>query len=226
MRTLACMLLIGTMLVASAQAAQVTYNYGWEDGVGTIMGSFGNLVDPTNVTGLQTGQNGNVGTFDCPGANSGTRYLHVAEEPHDGTPQAYVAYIEYLTDGDVVDASFFGFDLTDTASPSLRIWAHYALSGDVNSFVASAGGNNTYTAGPGWDDVAWSWTFDSAGGTRDALVIEARLYSTPSTDPALRTDYFIDDVSVTAPDTATVTFAPEPASLVLLGLAGLLLRRR
>jgi hypothetical protein len=222
MRTALCLVSALGLLVSIAPAAQ--YDYGWEDG-GTILGSFGNLVDPTNVSGSQTGQAGDAGTYECPGPNSGTYYLHVAEEPHSSTPQAYIAYIENLTDGDVIDASYFGYDVTPDASPSLRIWAHYALSGDVNSYAGSAGGNDTYTAGTGWDQVAWSWTFDSDGGTRDALVIEARLYSAPSTGE-YRTDYFIDDVSVTAPDTAMVTFAPEPASLLLLGLAGLLIRRR
>ena len=50
------------------------------------------------------------------------------------------------------------------------------------------------------------------GGTRDALVIEARLYSTPSTSSD-STDFWIDDLCVTAPWTATINF-PEPGSAV------------
>lgn len=223
MRVMACMLGVVALLAAPALAD----TYGWEDGVGTILGSYGNLVDDTNVTGPQDGLDGSVpgspADFTCPGAHTGERYLHVAEQPHGGTPQAYLAFIENLTEGDVVTASFFGYDITPDVSPSLRIWAHYAYNGDVMSYAGSAGGNNEYTDGTGWDDVAWEWTIPAG---KEALVIEARVYSYPSTDDTLRTDYFIDDVMVTAPEGATITFAPEPASLLLLGLGLLALRRR
>ncbi|MCK4343280.1 MAG: PEP-CTERM sorting domain-containing protein [Phycisphaerae bacterium] len=220
MKKLSIILGVAVLIATPAFAANTVF-YSWEDG-GTILGSYGNLVDPTNVTGAQVGQAGDQPDYTCPGACSGTYYLHVAEEPQSGTPQAYVAFIENLAENDVVDASFFGFDLTAGASPSLRIWAHYAYNGDVLSYDGSASGNTDYTAGTGWDEVSHSWTIPAG---KEALVIEARLYSTPSTGE-YRTDYFIDDLTVTAPDSATITVAPEPASLLLLGLAGLLIRRR
>jgi hypothetical protein len=189
-------------LVAVPAAAQVSCCYSWEDG-GTILGSYGNLVDDTNVTGSQTGQDSEGGTYTCPGAYDGDSYLHVAEEPIGGTPQAYVAFIEGLTDGDQVTASFYGYDVTPSAAPSLRIWAHYALSGDVTSYAGSASGNYDYTAGTGWDFLEHTWTFDSDGGTRDALVIEARLYSGSA---GTRGDYWIDNVCVDVTCDATVTF--------------------
>jgi len=225
MRTIVGIMVVG-LVAASASAVQITVDYGWEDGVGTILGSYGNLVDPTNVTGSQNGLAGSQPPFTCPGPNSGNRYLHVAEDPHSGTPQAYVAYIENLSEGEVVDASFFGYDVTPGASPSLRIWGNYALNGDVTSYDGSASGSTAYTAGTGWDQVSYSWTIPAG---KQALVIQARLYSTPSTSDPNHTDYFIDDVSVTAPDTATITVppvVPEPTTLALLGLGGLLLRRR
>jgi hypothetical protein len=224
---LMCVMLGAALIIVPATANAGTETYGWEDGVGTILGSFGNLVDDTNVSGAQSGSDGSAGgTYGPSGPNSGTYYLHVAEEPHSGTPQAYIAWITGLTDGDVIDADFFGYDVTAGASASLRIWGHYTTSGDITDYQGSAGGNSTYTAGTGWDNVGHSWTFDSDAGTRDALVVEARLYSTLSTDPDARTDYWIDDVTVTAPDTAAIHFAPEPATLALLGFGGLLLLRR
>jgi hypothetical protein len=215
------------LLAMPAMAAQVTQSYGWEDGVGTILGYYGNVTDPTNVTGPQTGSQGSTSPdYTCPGAHSGDRYLHVAEDPHSGTPQAYVAWIKGLTDGDVIDADFFGYDITPGASPSLRIWAHYTTSSSIDDYQGSASGLYDYTAGTGWDNVAYSWTFDSAFGTRDCLVIEARLYSTPSTSDPDHTDFWIDDITVTAPDTATIVFAPEPGTLTLLALGGLMAARR
>jgi hypothetical protein len=180
--------------------AQNTLVCSFEDGTSTILGSFGNLSAAVNVMRPDH-------------VYSQTHALRLTESPHSSTPQAYVAYIEGLTDGDVVDASFWGWDDTPAASPSLRIWGHYAVSGDVNSYNGSAGGNSTYTDGTGWSNVGWSWTFDSSGGTRDALVVEVRLYSTPSTCDTCSTDYWVDGVVVTAPETATITlpcYEPTP----------------
>ncbi len=51
------------------------------------------------------------------------------------------------------------------------------------------------------------------GGAHGGLVIQARLYSDPATSDPDRTDYWIDDITVTAPPYATIHF-PEPASPV------------
>ena len=220
MKILAGILAIA-VLVAPVSVSADTYS--WEDG-GTILGSFGNLVDPTNVSGAQSGSDGSeTGTYGPSGPNSGTYYLHVAEEPHDGTPQAFIAWITGLSEGDVVDADFYGYDSTPGASPSFRIWGSYSTSTDINDYQGSAGGDTTYTAGTGWDNVSHTWTI-AAG--KEALVVQARLYSTPSTDETRRTDYWIDDVSVTAPAGATIHFAPEPATLALVVIGGLLAVRR
>ncbi len=220
MKKALAVLAVALMCTATAQATQVV-NYGWEDG-GTILSSFGNLSAAENVTGVQSRVETSVAVADVPGANSGDYYLKLTESPHDSTPQAYVAYIENLQEGDVVDASFFGFDDT-SSSPSMRIWGHYALNGDVDSYDGSAGGNATYTIDTGWNQVSHSWTIDAG---KEALVIEVRLYSTPSTSSDY-TEYFVDDLSVSAPDHASITVPiPEPATLALLALGGLTLVRR
>jgi hypothetical protein len=187
--------------------------YSWENG-GTLLGHYGNIVNEMNVSGPQTGPCGGCvgGSYTCPGASEGMHYLHVMERPHSGTPQAYVAWITNLAQGDIVDASFNGYDITPGASPSLRIWAHYTTSGDIEDYQGSAGGLDDYTAGTGWDPLEHTWTFDDGGGLRDALVIEARLYSTPSTS-ADSTSFWIDDICVTAPMTAVIHF-PEPISAI------------
>jgi hypothetical protein len=202
---------IALVLIAVPAFAQQTLNYSWEDG-GTLLGSYsfpgGNTFE-SNVTGAQTGLQGStLPPYTCPGAVDGVRYLHVAEDPHYGTPQAFLAWVTGLVDGDVVDAMFYGYDLTAGGSPSWRIWGGYTFGGDINNYIASAGGASGYTAGTGWDLVSHSWTFDSGTGTRDGLVIQGRLYSTPSTSDPDHTDFWADDITVTAPMTATIHF-PE-----------------
>jgi hypothetical protein len=221
-------------LMASVSYAG-TVNYGWEDGVGTVLGSYGNLVNPANVsTGSDPGTNNENPSHDPPltvAPNSGSRMLEVMESPHSSTPQAFLAYIENLQAGDVVTASFFGWDSTPDVSPSLRIWGHWANNGDVTSYAGSAGGSDTYTTGPetgAWSLADYTWTVPDAPDNEEALVIEARLYSTPSTGEN-STTYWVDDVSVTAPDHATISVpVPEPMAIALLGIGGLLtlLRRR
>jgi hypothetical protein len=201
------------LVIVLAQPAQTaglaplaTYDYGWENG-GTVLGSYGNLSAAANVA---SGTDPYTSTTVLP--HGGSAMLQVTESPEGGTPQGYIAFVENLANGDVVDASFWGWDSTPGASPSLRLWAHYAQSGDVSSYAGSAGGNSTYTDGTGWSQLSHTWTFDDGGGTRDALVIEARLYTPTGADG---TDYWIDDLQVIAPDTATVTFPAGPTSVRL-----------
>jgi len=229
MKTLLITLALVLLLTTAAGATQ-TKCYSWEDGTGTIMGYNGaNLKQPSNVTGPQAGWAGITVPYSCPGAYHGTHYLHVAEDPHTGTPQAYVAYVQNLVNGDVVTASFFGYDTsagqgTTVTFPSLRIWAHYALNDSITSYNGSAipsTPNPLYTSGSpaGWCITQWTINFGTDGsptGNPQALVIEARLYSVPVTSDPNHTDYWIDYVRVSAPDHATITFPgpSDPATAV------------
>jgi hypothetical protein len=200
----ALVLVMTSAWTAGAVPLDITYDYGWENG-GTLLGAYGNLSAAANVA---SGMDPIGPTTVTP--HGGSAMLQVTESPHSGTPQGYVAFIENLVEGDEVTASFWGWDSTPGASPSLRIWGHYAVSGDIENYQGSAGGNNTYTDGTGWSQLSYTWTFDDGADppdppARDAMVIEVRLYSTPS-DGDYSTDYWIDDVQVIAPDAATVTF--------------------
>ena len=200
-------LIAALALLAAPAHAQVGSYYSWEDG-GTILGSYGNLVDAVNVSGPQTGSQGStLPDYTCPGAYDGEYYLHVAEDPHSSTPQAFIAWVTNLNDGDEVTASFYGYDITPGASPSQRIWGAYTTSDDINNYLGSAGGNLDYTAGLGWDRVEYTWTF--AGGDGNALVIQTRLYSTPSTSDPDHTDFWVDYVCVTSPVHSTQVFPGE-----------------
>lgn len=198
-------------LVATAAAADYTVSFSWEDGVSTIMGSYGNLVDPSNVTGAQNGQNGMPGTsYSCPGAYDGDRYLHVAEETHYSTPQTYLACITGIREGDSITASFWGYDITPGASPSWRIWGHYSdaldCPGCPGAYTGSAGGPVDYTDGLGWGITEHTFVLPALAADQTALVVEGRIYSTPATCDSCRTDFWADLVTVTVPDHCAVTF--------------------
>ena len=196
---------IALVILFVAPAAYADF-YGWEN-LGTILGSYGNLVDPVNVTGPQTGSQGStLPDYTCPGAFEGDRYLHVAEDPHDSTPYAIVAWVSNVADGDSIYANFYGYDITAGASPSLRIWGGETGPLDPNDYIASAGSTADYTAGTGWDITESYWIYD--GGTGNGLAIQARLYSTPSTSSPDHTDFWIDAVTVVAPSHCVVHF-PE-----------------
>jgi hypothetical protein len=219
--TMKYMLMLAVIaLIAMPAWADQTLCYSWEDG-GTVLGHYpnnGNACCETNVTGPQTGLTGDVapGTWTCTGAYDGDRYLHVAEDPHTGTPQFYVAWITGLLEGDNVAASFYGWDSLDRVStngePAIRIWGHYTGPDDIEDYGASAGEGNSnsgYTTAVGWQMVSSDWTITGYS----ALCIEFRVYSYATTADPDHTDYWADLVCVTAPDHATIHF-PEPFSPV------------
>ncbi len=192
--------------------ALVEADYGWEDG-GTILGSYGNLGSAENE--YWDADRGNV--------------LALTEDPTGGTPQAYVAWVTGLADGDVIDASFLGLgDGVDTSK--VRIWGHYTnVGGDITSYGGSAGGNSAYS-GAEWTELGHSWTFDSNGGQRDGLVVEARLYTYSG---QTGTTGYVDNLHVSVFGAAIEGVVinvpgpvPAPAALALLGLAGLAGARR
>lgn len=203
------------LLLAASSAFALTANYGWEDG-NTVLGSYGTVLT-TNVTSP---------------VYSGSHSLQLVDNySGSATPQAYVAWITGLATGDVVTASFWVYDTTPSSSPSGRIWGHYTSSlTDIDAYAGSASGSSSYGDGNGWSQLSYSWTFD-ASTDRNGLVIEARTYS-DSLDTI-----WIDDLSIIAPDHATVitaggvTSVPEPGSLIailsgIVGLVGYMQKRR
>jgi len=197
----------------SAKADVFNTSYGWEDG-NDILGFYGNLIAENSDEQ----------------ANSGSYSLKMTEDPIGGTPQAYVAFVENLNEGDTISASFFAYDDVPGDHPNVRIWAHYADSGDVNSYRGSASGNTTYSSGIGWEQLAWDWVFDSDSGSRDAFVLEARLYSSDGANIAWVDDLFVEvdttngQSSITTP--GGTVFVPAPGAFALLGLGGLVFASR
>ena len=83
-------------LLLSLAITQQTTSYSWEDETGTILGSYGNLSNP-----------GNVGTTAGVSPHDGSRMLTVSESPLDGTPQAFIAWVTDISEGDVITACFW-----------------------------------------------------------------------------------------------------------------------
>ncbi|MCH2162622.1 MAG: hypothetical protein MK085_12220, partial [Phycisphaerales bacterium] len=75
---------------AHGASADLSANYGWEDG-GLILGGYNNdNMSYFSSTNLDT-------------VYSGNRSLGLTEDPSSGTPQTFVAFITGLSDGDVID---------------------------------------------------------------------------------------------------------------------------
>ena len=184
------MALAAPVLMSSAVLADASGTYSWEDGVATIIGSF----ESQNLSSSNVDDN----------SNTGAQALFLSESPvtNSTTPQAYVAWIQGLTDGDVIDGSFFAFD---NSGVQVRIWGHYTTgTDDPTSFSGPASGNSAYTTDIGWEQMSHTWTFNSNGGTRDGLMIECRLYSVDETSNFT----WVDDVSVNVTGSnATIVFA-------------------
>jgi len=173
---IACVL----VLCAGVVSAQQTETCGWEDAGTTIIGNYGDIIAT------------NVGAPDP--VHTGSRSLKLEDNAASGTPQAFVAWITGLSDGDVVDATFWRYDTTPGTSPSCRIWAHWNDDpADINGYAGSADGESDYGPGTGWDQTGYSWTV-ADGHT--GLVIEVRTYSSAGDI------VWIDDLEVTIPVTA------------------------
>lgn len=177
-------------LVASPAMGQQVVTYGWEDGTGTVLELYGTGDPPIIAT--------NVGAPDP--VYSGSYSLRLEDNSPSGTPQAYVAWITGLNEGDIVDVSFWRYDDTPDASPSCRIWGHWNNDPcDINGYDGSASGNSDYGPGEGWDLATYMWTVPAGVS---GVVVECRTYSNPGDV------VWIDDITVTCPDHALV-FVPD-----------------
>ena len=157
----------------------MTETYSWEDG-GTVLGSYGNLANVVNV-----GETNGVAPYD------GDYMLTVSEDPIDGTPQAFIAWVTDISSGDEITACFYGYDTTAGSSPSMRVWGNWSSNDDINSYAGSADGNEEYTDGTGWDQVCHTFSSSQSNWEEgEALVVQARLYSSSSASEAVQ--YYID----------------------------------
>jgi hypothetical protein len=188
-----------TVLLASVAAGQrVSAFEGWE-GSNTLLGSYGSGEPPVIAT-IRAGLP--VAPYE------GAQCLELEDNSPSGTPQAYVAWIKNLSEGDMVTVSLWRYDDTPDASPSCRIWGHWNDDlEDVSGYAGSAGGNDDYGMGTGWEEVSWTWTNPVGSDAHVGLVVEVRTYSNPGDT------VWIDAMTVEGPEGVTI-ITPESGSPV------------
>lgn len=204
---------------AGIASADVTYTSTWDDQSG-----------PAMLTSFD-GSNDNLTFGYAAEGNTDDTGFFLQEAGLAGTPNATAAWVTNLVEGDTVTVSmwFKGTTSTTGATSKGRIWAHYTDNDDVDGYAGSAGGGPSGFAGANgeWELQEFTWTV-AAGQT--ALALEARIYASPATDSEGVAYLLGDDMTVTVSnDSANVQMAgtiPAPGALALIGMAGLVARRR
>jgi hypothetical protein len=183
------LLILALVFLAASFAHADMMMCGWEGGV-PVLGMYG------------TGSPPILASFSQPPDpyHGGLQSLRLEDNSPSGTPQAYVAWIKGLSDGDIVEVGVWRYDMTPGASPSCRIWGHWNDDpNDINGYNGSAGGNEDYGPGTGWDYTQWSWTVVDG---HTGLVVEIRTYSSPGDV------VWCDDMVVVGPEGSTI-IVPE-----------------
>ena len=134
----------------------------------------------------------------------GDRALRIEDTLPSGTPQAFVAFVYGLEDGDQVTAGFWRYDDTPDGSPSCRIWGHWndELPDNPDGYSGSAG-HLDYGTGTGWEWTEYTWTVVDG---HTGLVIECRTYSSPGDT------VWIDGLEIIPPEDCVVQ---TPCELVV-----------
>ncbi len=174
------LLVLALLFAASHFAlAATTVTFGWE-GTETILGNYGDI----------------IASIDTDPVHGGSQSLKLVDDDATGTPQAYVGWVVGLSDGDEVTASFWRYDVTPAAAPSCRIWGGWNDDpNDIMNYAGSASGQSDYGPGTGWDLAEYTWIVE---GGHSGLVIQVRTYSEPGAT------VWIDDLTITAPETAEI----------------------
>lgn len=189
------MLAVIAIMGLGQAAFAVTATCGWE-GSETVLALYGTGEPPMNVA------------ISTDPVHSGSQSLWLEDNSPSGTPQAYVAWVLGLEDGDEVTATIWRYDTSPGSAPNCRIWGHWNDDPtDVMGYASSAGGESDYGPGTGWDQTGYTWTVVDG---HTGLVIEIRTYS------VIGDAVWIDDLEVTAPEGCTIwtpdTYTPVQSS--------------
>jgi len=187
------------VLATSPALGQGTSAFESWEGTHTLLGSYGTGSPPIIAT-IRAGW-----PID---PYHGLQTLELQDNSPSGTPQAYVAWIKDLAPSAMVTVSLWRYDTTPEGSPSCRLWGHWNDDvNDINGYAGSAGGNEDYGLGLGWDEVSWTWVNPAGREAHLGLVVEVRTY-TESGDVV-----WIDAMTVSGP-AGVVIVIPESASPV------------
>ncbi len=208
--------------MAHAGVPPTTAFTGWEDiGADAVFGTFGNV-----------GDYGYTSTPDP--VYDGSHSLFLTESPSGGTPNAVVAWISGLSDGDEITATmwFKGLDTDGSASTSKgRIWGAYYGSADSTTYEGSAGGPSGYAGDSGdWESITHTWTYSGGG---DVFGLQARIYAYGGNDRIWADNLSIsvltlDNIQIDLAGVASTPVVPGPVAglAMVAGLAGVRRRRR
>tara|TARA_Y100000589_G_scaffold320344_1_gene350120 strand:- start:85 stop:759 length:675 start_codon:yes stop_codon:yes gene_type:complete len=208
---------VSMAVFTGSASADVTASYSWDTPAAAVADGDGNFT------------RGNVGAYGST-TWQGKTALEMTEDPVSGTPQVYIGIFSNLNDGDVITTSALGWGSGSGGDFSkVRLWGFYV--GEDGNYTNSGGGDRTTTSDYSSSDSEWTeinaeFTFDSSKGV--GFMVEARIYSYSSTaQPTtwltdLNASVNNDDAIITLPD----TYVPAPGALALIGLGGLVARRR
>ena len=203
--------------VVTTASADVFASYSWDTAAAAVPDGDGNYT------------RGNVGSY-LSTTWQGKTALEMTEDPISGTPQVYIGIIAGLSNGDVIDTAALGWGSGSGGEYSkVRLWGFYV--GEDGNYTNSGNDERTTTSDFSSSDTEWTeinaqWAFDASKGV--GFMIEARIYSYSSTTTPTTwlTDLAVtvnnDAASITLPD----TYVPAPGALALIGLGGLVARRR
>jgi len=221
MKTTLATLLALALLAASANAAAITVtNHGFEDPVYAPGVSGFNHPGWTDLNGGNAGT-GRTTTAQYPsGIPEGVNYAWF-NQAKDTLGQTLAATLQADTTYTLTVATGWRTDLPGlgyTNYPGYRIelWAGGTMLGfDADT---TRGGTGTGPAAGTWKDVTVTYTSPSSVTPSQALEIRLLAGNAVNGGTAIQTNY--DNVRLDA------TPIPEPASLALMGLAGLMMVRR
>tara|TARA_B100000674_G_scaffold94206_1_gene66715 strand:- start:141 stop:1817 length:1677 start_codon:yes stop_codon:yes gene_type:complete len=174
----------------------ISETYSWEDGEGTILGTYFTIDSYENIESTDT-----VDPYD------GDRMLKVVNGASGETERVYLAWITDISEGDQITASYYAYDINSVDEyPKQRIWAHWTNNDDINSYAGSASGPDDYSDGPGWSKLEHTWSTADGWSEGSALCIEARFYSSESEEN------LIDLIEVTTTSTTATINLPGPVT--------------
>ena len=174
----------------------ISETYSWEDGEGTILGTYYAIDSYENIESTDT-----VDPYD------GDRMLKVVNGASGDTERVYLAWITDISEGDQITASFYAYDInSEDEYPKQRIWAHWTNNDDINSYAGSASGPDDYSDGPGWSKLEHTWSTADGWSEGSALCIEARFYNSESEEN------LIDLIEVTTTSNTATINLPGPVT--------------